>query len=312
MTIKRTRNILACLACVLAAVFFWSCDTIKQVGKSQGVDVAQAEKVAKAGQQGYEGFAAIWSAFQEMSIKDERLMGESILLQAYAGKNFGTPIHNPELMKFMNIMANAIAENSERPLIPYHVAVIQSNEDNAFSAPGGYIAITSSLVGKLDNEAQLALVIGHEIAHIAQKHALATIREGKAKEGAAKILKAGGSFTGDSFSKNIGDFADMVVGLTGKLVAHSFDLDTEIQSDLAGMKYAMDTGYDPREIIKMLEKLRYKDAHATGSHPKVADRIAKAQTFIDSLTPEQLSGLVADTGRMKDIKTWVGKDQGWK
>lgn len=321
---SRTKLILysvvsTCLVIITCGI---CCAAIDQVATKAGVDTTPAkeavetgEKAKEAGTDLYEGLKAITDAFKDMDIKTERELGESIALQCYASDNFGYPVRSDEVMKYFNIMANVIAQNSDRPLIPYHIAVVKSDEVNALSTPGGYIFMTSGLIKLLDNEAQLAAVIGHEIAHIAFKHTLKGIKQGKAAEGAGKILKVAAKFTSDSFSNNIGEYANLVTGLASSLRLHDFSSDDEYESDVAGARYAMDTGYNPREMLKVLEKLRFKDKPGDSTHPTADQRIAKVNEFLDEAKKENdFASLITTTDRFPKIKQLIdqAKESDWQ
>lgn len=231
-----------------------------------------ADKVIEGGKQ-------IAEADSDITLEDERAIGEAVALQAYATPNFGVPIKSDEVMKFANCMANLIGQHSDRPLIPYHAAIVKSKELNAFSTPGGYIFVTSGLVELLDNEAQLAMIIGHEIAHITKQHAIENVRSAKRKEGLTNIGQ--GFLTMANLDKNFEDFQKLVLGLAKDVIAHNYDTSTEKESDLIGVSYAMKAGYDPREMKGVIEKLKVRDHEGDKEHASSADRLAYLEAWLN-------------------------------
>jgi len=300
---------------LVAILSLSSCDTLKGAANKAGVgnEVSKLEnnQAVKGIKNVGEAAAKVKKAFSDMSIQDERVIGEAVCLQAYATPGFGEPINNKELMIFMNCMTNAIAQNSDRPLIPYHIAVVQSENVNAFSTPGGYILITTGLIDMLDNEAQLACVIGHEIAHVAKRHAAQEIQKGKKISSLIELATSAGGLTSKGFAQNFGMFEDLVKKFSDFVSSHNFGESIEVESDIAGIQYAMDTGYNPKEMIKVLQKLE-KAGKSGGTHPTAAARIAKINAHISSYKSAEgesfadiKAALVTSTGRMSRLKQWI-------
>ncbi|MDO9394578.1 MAG: M48 family metalloprotease, partial [Methylotenera sp.] len=86
-------------------------------------------------------------------------------------------VKNEALQKYVNSVGRWVASQSERPDLPWHFGVIESDDLNAFAAPGGYVMITKGLYKKMSNEAQLAGVLGHEIGHVVAKHQLKVLQK---------------------------------------------------------------------------------------------------------------------------------------
>ena len=86
-------------------------------------------------------------------------------------------LDDPELQRYVNAVGMWVAQQSERPGLPWHFGVNDSDHINAFAAPGGYIIVTKGMMKQLRNEAELAGVLGHEVAHVTQKHHLKALRK---------------------------------------------------------------------------------------------------------------------------------------
>jgi predicted Zn-dependent protease len=94
---------------------------------------------------------------------EEKSIGEAIALQVVA--RYGGTVEQPDLIRYVNLVGKAVANTSDRPDIPYRVAILNHDSINVFAAPAGYIFVTRGLLKQIHNEAELAAVLGHEIAH---------------------------------------------------------------------------------------------------------------------------------------------------
>ncbi|WP_372367355.1 M48 family metalloprotease [Candidatus Uabimicrobium sp. HlEnr_7] len=320
MNLKKNKKFII-VVCALSILFTVACEAASKMMDSALDNKLVKDQVGgetvnnlKAGKEiGGNLAEAAKAAISSMPLEDERVLGETVGVQLYATQGFGEPVKNQDLMLFLNTMANVIAQNSARPNIPYHVAVVTSDEKNAYALPGGYIFLTSGLVLSLQNEAQLAVVIGHEIAHIAKKHTLNEMQ--KSKSLGSLVDAGGGALKASSFGSDsqMGVFTDFIKDLGKKIAAHSFSKELEIEADMEGVRYAYDTGYDPKAILGVLDILQAKDADVSGDHATTSDRRAAFQQKLQNeFAEEGMSGLVTTTGRMQQVKQWIQSgNAGW-
>ncbi len=220
------------------------------------------------------GATQVISSTKEIDYKTERIIGESLALEGL--QRFGTPVKNEALQQYVNLVGNAVASNSKRATIPYQFAVLDNPIQNAFAVPGGVIFISRALVAILDNEAELAAVLAHEIGHVAAKHALKSTQRAQLLQGVGTITAA--SIGGDKGKKLASTIGDMQSVLFDK----GLDKDMEYEADLAAMETTYRTGYDPSGLIRVLEKLQKLEASNTdkkgswfSTHPPLAERIAR-------------------------------------
>jgi predicted Zn-dependent protease len=134
------------------------------------------------------GATQVLSSTKEMDYPTERTIGESLALESM--QRFGRPVDSEALQQYINLVGNAVAANSKRSTIPYQFAVLDSPVQNAFAAPGGVIFISRALVNLIENEAELAAVLAHEVGHVAAKHALSSIRRTQFLSGVGTITAA--------------------------------------------------------------------------------------------------------------------------
>lgn len=220
-----------------------------------------------------EGLGTMMRSAQGMDYKSELALGESLALKGF--QRYGMPVEDEHVRRFVNLLGNALAMNSNRPEIPYHFVVMKSPLMNAFSCPGGIIFISSALVKSLKTEGQLANVLAHEIAHVAQKHAVKTIQQGQFMQGLSQMTAAGmDGEEGKKFQKAISDMATTLFD-TG--LSHSM----EFEADRLAMQTAYRTGYSPHGMIEVLQVLEKHQKGATvkgswyGTHPPLSQRLTK-------------------------------------
>ena len=156
-------------------------------------------------------------------------------------------VKDEALQKYVNKVGRTVANQSERADLPWKFGVIESSDLNAFAAPGGYVLITKGLYQQLTNEAQLAGVLGHEIAHIVQKHQLKVLQK-------QQLLNIGASLITDQFGKN-NQIAQKAIGSGAEISARSLDKNAEYEADRMGMILAARAGYDVYGLAEVLQTI---------------------------------------------------------
>jgi len=223
------------------------------------------------------GATQVVSSAKEIDYPTERTIGEGLALEGL--KRFGNPVRNEALQQYVNLVGTAVATNSKRATIPYQFAVLDSRVQNAFAVPGGVIFVSRALVATLDNEAELAAVLSHEIGHVSAKHALKTIQRTQLLQGAGTITAA--SIGGDK-GKNL---ASAIGELQSVLFDQGLDKNMEFEADLAAMETTYRTGYNPYAMITVLEKLQKLEASSKNkkgswfsTHPPLSERIERLKS----------------------------------
>ncbi|HSS46791.1 MAG TPA: M48 family metalloprotease [Burkholderiales bacterium] len=186
------------------------------------------------------------------------------------------PLFNDaELQRYVNAVGMWVAQQSERPDLPWHFGVNDSDHINAFAAPGGYIIVTKGMMKQLRNEAELAGVLGHEVAHVTQKHHLKALR----KSAVMNLLSAGvAAATAES---RHADLVQKLAGPTKELYARGLDKGDEYEADRMGVVLAARAGYDPYGLPAVLTTLASADPRDNfltllyKTHPLPQDRLDK-------------------------------------
>ena len=169
------------------------------------------------------------------------------------------PLVKDEAMQtYVNQLGLWIALHSERPALPWRFGVIDSPNINAFATPGGYVLLTRGLMASLRDEAELAGVLAHEIAHVVKKHHLNAILKAQGASLGAELL---GKYAEDKLGA--GEVTDKVVGGLKEVSLRGLDKGDEYQADRMALVLAARAGYDPfglPRVLQTLETLNAKDS----------------------------------------------------
>ena len=219
-------------------------DTLKDAVKKQ-MD-PQAESASTSAPSTENTTAATEPAFNwKNPSKDEEIaLGREI-----SGNLLGTAplVKDAALQKYVNSVGRWVASQSERPDLPWRFGVIESDDLNAFAAPGGYVMVTKGLYRKLTNEAQLAGVLGHEIGHIVKKHQLKVLQK-------QQLLNFGAGLLSDKYAKD-NKLVSKAIGSGAEISARSLDKSAEYEADRLGVSYATRAGYEPFGLADVLQTL---------------------------------------------------------
>ena len=214
-------------------------------------------------------------ALQPIGEEAEITLGEAVAVEAFS--RFGGEYRNERLTRYINLVGKTIADVSDRPNLNFHFAILNSQEQNAFAAPGGYIFVTIGLLKTLKNEAELAGVLAHEVAHITQKHMLETIRRGA-------LLSNVSELTLSAMDKDPKMFSNVIDEITDKLFTKGMDKDKEFEADVYGVEFAYRAGYHPSGLRDYLKTLKSQEGHAQSrfftTHPSTRIRISKIEGLL--------------------------------
>ena len=229
-----------------------------------------AKQKVDAGQLGF-------ALFGDYSIEEENRIGKQI-----SGNLLGAVplVRDDTLQRYVNLVGNWVALQSGRKDVTWHFGVLDTEDINAFASPGGYIFVTKGLYRLLSNEAELAGVLGHEIAHVTKKHHLKVLKQSSliSALGQAASSKAQGS---DPVVQNL-------IGNGAEIMARGLDKNAEYEADRVGIVFAARAGYDPwglPTVLQDMAALPAKDSSRTSllykTHPHPADRLAALGEAVD-------------------------------
>jgi predicted Zn-dependent protease len=194
-------------------------------------------------------------------------------------KEFGGRYPDPQLQAYVGGVGMELARYAGRPNLPWQFAVLNSQQVNAFAVPGGYIYITQGLLFHLENEAMLAGVLGHEAAHVAHRHSVQQIQRAQTAQGLSTVVGVVGGLFGYGWA---GD----VTGIVASLSLMKYSRDQEEQSDLSGLRYMTQAGYNPIGMVQTMAVLQQSAGKGGGgpeflsSHPNPGNRLTYLQETI--------------------------------
>ena len=215
-------------------------------------------------------------------------------------------ITDPVVQEYVNRVGQNIVKNSDCK-VPFTIKIIDSDEINAMALPGGFFYVNSGLILAADEEAELAGVMAHEIAHVCAHHAARQMTKmNMAQIGSIPlIIFTSGSWTG----YGIYEATQLAIPI-GFLKFSRMD---EAQADWLGLQYMYKTGYDPQAFIQFFEKIDALEKHKPGTlakvfsdHPQTPDRIAKSEDEIATIMPARPDYIVS-TSEFDDVKARLAR-----
>jgi predicted Zn-dependent protease len=268
---------------LFAAVLFSGCETVREAGtqiaREAGVISAdEAESINRGAQ-------AVEKTWQDLTPEQEYYIGRAVaaqVLQTYP------PLDRPEANAYLNLLGQSLAIFSERPETfgGYHFLLLDSNEINAFAAPGGLILVTRGMLRCCENEDELAAVLAHEICHVEKKHGLSSIKQGRLTEAftiiAAESAKQLGSEELASLTR---EFETSVGDVVMTLTTSGYSRKQERSADAAAVELLRRAGYPETAMIAMLQRMdeQLTDAGGLGfvkTHPSARSRADALRTTI--------------------------------
>lgn len=241
--IQRSLQLLSCLA---AGIMLASCVVNPVTGKRDLGLISESQEL-QIGQENY--------------LPTQQMQGGEYIL-------------DENLARYVNQVGNRLAKVADRKL-PYEFVVLNNDTPNAWALPGGKIAINRGLLVELQNEAELAAVLGHEITHAAARHTARTMER-------AMLLQLGVIAIASAASDT--DYAGLAVGagtVGAQIINSRYGRDAELESDYHGMQYMQRAGYDPRAAINLQQTfVRLSEGRESNwlsglfaSHPPSQERV---------------------------------------
>lgn len=208
-------------------------------------------------------------------------------------------IQDPVINEYVNRIGQNLVRNSDAK-VPFTIKVVDSDEINAMALPGGFFYVNSGLILAADDEAELAGVMAHEIAHVCARHATRQMTRAQfANFMSLPLIFVGGG---------IGYAARQAAGIGLPLTFLHFSRGFEAEADYLGVQYMYKAGYDPNEFVNFFEKIQAQEKKRPGSlakafatHPQTPDRIQKTQEEIATILPAR-DQYIETTSEFNDVK----------
>ncbi len=258
---------------------------VKHDGKEDDVDAIGNRNIGKRG-------LGDW-----YSLETEIKIGKQYSMQVEQSVKL---VQDPVVNEYVNRIGQNLVRNSDAQ-VPFTIKVIDSDEVNAFALPGGFFYVNTGLILAADEEAELAGVMAHEIAHVCARHGMRQMtRANWANLGTIPLIFVGGG---------IGYGIYEAAGLGLPMTFMKFQRNFEAEADYLGLQYMYKTGYDPQAFIAFFEKMQAKEKKKPGtiskafaSHPQTPDRIEKSQQEIATILPAKAQYVVS-TSEFDDVKS---------
>jgi len=275
----RNRGASILVLLIVLSLCLFSCETVQpvadvatQIGVMSGkIDEQEAGNIKKT-------VDSLSKTFEDITPEQEYYLGRSVaanILSQYK------PYDNQQLTHYLNLIGKACSLVSTRPETfgGYHVLALDSDEINAFAAPGGLIFLTKGLLRCCKTEDEIAAVIAHEIAHVQFKHGLQAIRQERVTHFLTAILEEA---LQDQLrdNKELTDlFEGSIKDITTTLITNGYSQSQEFRADQGAMVILGKLGYSQGALISVLQSMRQRftpDKHDFNkTHPKPESRIAE-------------------------------------
>lgn len=217
-------------------------------------------------------------------------------------------VTDPVVVEYVNRIGQNIVKNSDCK-VPFTIKVLDADEINAMALPGGYFYVNSGLLLAADEEAEIAGVMAHEIAHVCAHHAAREMtRMNYMQIGSVPLM----IFAQTSWTMyGVYEASQLAVPLTFLKFSRNF----EAEADYLGLQYMYKAGYDPQAFIAFFEKIDALEKHKPGAvskafsdHPQTPDRIAHSEEEIATIMPAR-PDYVVTTSEFDDVKGRLARIQ---
>jgi len=274
---KRTTSlvILSLISVVFAGYWLAGCASVANFA----TDVAAAtgnidEEEAKSL---HRGIDALDLTFKGINPQQEYYIGRAVAAQLL---NDYEPMKDHVRNRYLNEIGQTLAMASDRPETfgGYHFLVLDTDEINAFAAPGGLILISRGMVDLCQSEDELAAVLAHEIGHVVGKHGLRAIKNSRLTS-ALTILatESARTFGGSDLKQLVTDYEGSIDDITSTLVVSGYSRGLEEEADLIAITILKRVGYNPRALPRMLgemkKRLKPDGPGFARTHPDPQDRM---------------------------------------
>jgi len=221
-------------------------------------------------------------AFYSMSEQEEVSLGKKAFPEAI--QRMQGEYDDPRLKDYVTLVGMRLAKVSQRPNLDYTFKVVNDSSPNAFAMPGGNIAITRGLLVALENEAQLAAVLGHELGHVTARHSVQNLQRGMLLNVGLQVLSV--SSSGTSYS----GVARQAGQIAGSILDSSYSREQEREADRLGIDYMVKARYSPKGAVELQEFLAKKGGEGESqwvqglfrTHPFSTERMRDNQYYIDT------------------------------
>lgn len=241
--------------------------------------------------------------FGEFTVKDEAELGKKFNLLVRSQVPL---IEDPEIAGYVRDLVAKLVKSMPPQTFPFNTSVVQHNAINAFAAPAGYVFVFSGLMLNFDNEAEVAGVLAHELAHVSQRHIARRIENAQA----VSLLSLAGMLAGAMLGGKNADGIIVGSAAAGQAAMLKYSRDNESEADQVGMNYLTAAGYPPTGLIdgfKKILKLQWMSGSGStipaylSTHPALQERIGYLEQRVVRL-PDSVKKRKEDNTRFKRVQ----------
>lgn len=212
--------------------------------------------------------------------QEERILGK-LLLENFV-TDYGIYRDSKALTDYLIVVGNNLSYQFGRGDLTFRFGVLNTDEINAYSLPGGYIFLTRGLLKNIKTESELAAVLGHEIAHVNQKHIFNAVqkhREVGLTEALTSILSLGKAGMSAALNQAVGESVSL-------LTKNGMSAENEFEADEYGLNFAVQAGYRASDYVDLLKRLQLAgvSSNLSHTHPPFAQRIGRINKWINDGT----------------------------
>jgi len=281
---RKTQTLLQALLAALLVGTFLSCAVVEQ-----GLEaIPGGEKIKSQKETAVKATQFVRQTFGDITEEEEYYIGRTVaalILSLY-------PVYeNNALTSYVNTLGNAVAVYSDRPetYAGYHFLILDTEEVNALSAPGGFIFISKGLMKRCRDEETLACILAHEIGHVSAKHGLQSIKKSRLVD-AFRLLgqEAAQKYTSEQLAQLVNIFEGVLGDIVESLVEKGYDRKYEYEADKLGTITATRTGYSAQGLLDFLQTMADEEGKPGlkgwfQTHPSAKDRMSRVTKEISQL-----------------------------
>ncbi len=188
-----------------------------------------------------------------------------------------------ELQRYVNLLGRGLALQGDRPDLDFYFAVLDTEQVNAYAAPGGYVFVTRGALALMEDEAELVAVLAHEIAHVNARHIVDALNirapESSPMAGLTRFFGGAGEAAQVFFSQVVDEVIEV-------LFEEGLQREDEFEADALGLRLAVQAGYDPGGLPRFLERMQSQaDARAldevSSTHPAAGERLERLSELLE-------------------------------
>jgi beta-barrel assembly-enhancing protease len=276
------KAVASAVALGLALALGTGCSTVSRVGGAVGqatgvMTPQQSDALVRSAD-------AVEKTFQDITPEQEYYIGRSVAATVLVTYK---PVDREDANAYLNLLGQTVAQFSIKPETfgGYHFLLLDTDEVNAFAAPGGLILVSRGMVRCCKSEDELAAVLAHEISHVDHQHGLKAIRKGRLTSALTTIGSAAGqSLAGPQLAQVTTAFEGSISDITSTMMNSGYARSTEFEADKGAVAIMKKLGYDPGALITMLEQMQKQlqpgGAGFAKTHPAPSARIAEVKKLV--------------------------------